>query len=331
MIASRMNRQRCSNSDSDVAVTPSVPTSTRWPRTGIATASATPTTIAPSAPCSAPTYRRDRGPRAGLRDGRPAGRRPAEVAAWASTSRRAWSRRHAANIPHLEFLEADAIFFDTDERFDRILINNLLEYVEDIQGLLRNCRRLLKPRGRAPDQHPQPAVDPAVAGRRAARSVHSRHPTQLRHRPGRGQSAGPERLRGREADAPDARCRRRSPCSRSLVNLVAAQTPWSGDLCMTEFVVARPAAAADGDYSVSVVVPCYNEAGNIEECVRRVPRMGRHTEVIVVDDGSQDGTAELVKPELNPAVEVRCISYQPNRGKLQRRARPASRPPAATS
>jgi glycosyltransferase involved in cell wall biosynthesis len=39
--------------------------------------------------------------------------------------------------------------------------------------------------------------------------------------------------------------------------------------------------------------------------------------VIVVDDGSRDGTAELVKHELNPAVEVRLIAYQPNRGKLK--------------
>ena len=49
-----------------------------------------------------------------------------------------------AKHPHLEFLEADAVFFDTDVRFDRIIVNNLLEYVEDIQGLFQNCRRLLR-------------------------------------------------------------------------------------------------------------------------------------------------------------------------------------------
>lgn len=54
----------------------------------------------------------------------------------------------ARKYPALEFVEADATFFDTPERFDCILINNLLEYIDDIQGLLRNCRRLLKPRGR---------------------------------------------------------------------------------------------------------------------------------------------------------------------------------------
>ena len=102
----------------------------------------------------------------------------------------------------------------------------------------------------------------------------------------------------------------------SFVNLVAANTPVVRRLCLTEFLVARPVAPVTGDYTVSVVVPCYNEAGNIAECVRRVPAMGAHTEVIAVDDGSRDGTALLVKPELNPSVEVRCISYQPNRGKL---------------
>jgi glycosyltransferase involved in cell wall biosynthesis len=108
---------------------------------------------------------------------------------------------------------------------------------------------------------------------------------------------------------------REIPLVSSLVNLAAAQLPLLNRLCMTEFVVARP-AGTPADYSVSVIVPCYNEAGNIEECIRRVPRMGRFTEVIVVDDGSQDETAALVRPTLNPAVEVRTLSYQPNHGKL---------------
>ena len=105
------------------------------------------------------------------------------------------------------------------------------------------------------------------------------------------------------------------PILAPLLNLAAAQLPGLRRLGMIEFLVARPVDPAN-DYSVSVVVPCFNEVDNIEHCVRRVPRMGRHTEVIVVDDGSRDGTAELVRPELNPSVEVRCISYGLNRGKL---------------
>jgi SAM-dependent methyltransferase len=217
--------------------------------------------------------------------------------------------------PNLEFIEADGTFFDTPERFDRILINNILEYVEDIQSLLCNCRRLLKPRGRVLISSLNPMWTPLlrVGERRRLCTPDTRRNFVT------GQDiANLLGLNGFEVVRLTRRMLipKRIPLVTSLVNLVAANTPVVRRLCLTEFVIARPAAAATSDLSVSVVVPCYNEAGNIEECVRRVPRMGTHTEVIVVDDGSPDRTADLVKPELNPAVQVRCIAYQPNRGKL---------------
>jgi SAM-dependent methyltransferase len=222
--------------------------------------------------------------------------------------------RARAKYPHLEFLEADAVFFDTDTRFDCILLNNVLEYVEDIQGLFRNCRRLLTPRGRIFISTLNPLWTPIL--RTGARLGLSTPDTQRNFVTGLD-AANLLQLNGFEVVKLTRRTflPRNIPLIAPLVNLIASQTPGLRRTCITEFLVARPAAAA-GDYSVSVVVPCYNEAENIEHCVRRVPRMGRHTEVIVVDDGSQDGTAAQVKPELNPGVEVRCVSYQPNRGKL---------------
>ncbi len=217
--------------------------------------------------------------------------------------------------PELEFVEADATFFDTPERFDCILINNLLEYVEDIQSLLRNCRRLLKPRGRLLISTLNPMWTPLL--RIGERRRLCTPDTQRNFVTGQD-AANLLGLNGFEI-VKFTRLTllpKKIPVLTSLVNLCAAQMPLVRRFCLTEFLVARPAGVVTGDYSVSVVVPCYNEAGNIAECVRRVPAMGSHTEVIAVDDGSRDGTAELVKPELNPAVEVRCISYQPNRGKL---------------
>ncbi len=217
--------------------------------------------------------------------------------------------------PDLDFIEADATFFDTTERFDRILVHNLLEYVEDIQSLLRNCQRLLKPRGRVLISSLNPLWTPLLRlGERRRLCT----PDTRRNFVTGQDAANLLGLNGFEIVTLTRRMLlpKKIPLLTSLINLVAAQTPVVRRLCLAEFVVARPASASAGDRSVSVVVPCYNEAGNVEECVRRVPRMGSHTEVIVVDDGSRDGTADLVKPELNPAVEVRCISYQPNRGKL---------------
>ena len=216
--------------------------------------------------------------------------------------------------PGLKFVAADAADFDTPERFDCILINNLLEYTVDIQGLLRNCRRLLNPRGRILISTLNPLWTPLLRlGERRGLCT----PDTRRNFVTGLDAANLLGLSGFEVVKLTRRTLlpKKIPVVSSLVNLVAAQTPLIRRFGLTEFLVARPAAPR-ADYSVSVVIPCYNEVGNIAECVRRVPAMGIHTEVIVVDDGSRDGTALKVTPELNPAVEVRCLSYQPNRGKL---------------
>jgi SAM-dependent methyltransferase len=217
--------------------------------------------------------------------------------------------------PLLTFLEADAIFLESDEKLDYIIINNLLEYVEDIQGLFRTCRRLLKPRGRLLISNLNPLWSPIV--RAGARLGLGTPEDADRNFVTGNDTANMLGLNGFEVIKQVRRTLvpKRIPLLAPIVNLAATHLALANRLCMTEFVIARPAGAA-ADYSVSVIVPCYNEAGNIEECVRRIPRMGLATEVIVVDDGSRDDTADRVHPGLNPAIDVRVISYKPNRGKL---------------
>jgi glycosyltransferase involved in cell wall biosynthesis len=48
------------------------------------------------------------------------------------------------------------------------------------------------------------------------------------------------------------------------------------------------------DPLLSVVMPCYNERDTIEEIIRRVNAVPIRTELIVVDDGSKDGTREIL-------------------------------------
>jgi glycosyltransferase involved in cell wall biosynthesis len=65
------------------------------------------------------------------------------------------------------------------------------------------------------------------------------------------------------------------------------------------------------DPLVSIVVPAYNEAATIEELLRRVDRVPFRHEVIVVDDGSTDGTADIVAG----AQGARLIRRPANAGK----------------
>jgi len=65
---------------------------------------------------------------------------------------------------------------------------------------------------------------------------------------------------------------------------------------------------------LSVIIPVYNEVENIEEILKRVKATKRAAEIIVVDDGSQDGTRDLLK-KLDGKGRVRVILREKNQGK----------------
>jgi len=60
---------------------------------------------------------------------------------------------------------------------------------------------------------------------------------------------------------------------------------------------------------VSVVVPCKDERGNIEDAVTRIPELGHATEIIFCDDKSTDGTADEVRrmQKLHPDRNIRLV------------------------
>jgi glycosyltransferase involved in cell wall biosynthesis len=67
--------------------------------------------------------------------------------------------------------------------------------------------------------------------------------------------------------------------------------------------------------TLSVVIPCFNEAGTIEELVRRVVAAPpEDKEIVVVDDASTDGTRELLETSQKGCVS-RLILQPENRGK----------------
>ena len=67
--------------------------------------------------------------------------------------------------------------------------------------------------------------------------------------------------------------------------------------------------------TVSVVMPAYNEAATIGECLQRVLRQPAVTEVVVVDDASTDGTDSVVKELAVREPRLRLERHPRNRGK----------------
>jgi glycosyltransferase involved in cell wall biosynthesis len=65
---------------------------------------------------------------------------------------------------------------------------------------------------------------------------------------------------------------------------------------------------------LSVIIPVYNEAKTISEIIRRVIATGLADEILVVDDGSTDGSREILA-KLTDIDSIKVIYHESNQGK----------------
>jgi len=100
--------------------------------------------------------------------------------------------------------------------------------------------------------------------------------------------------------------------NRYLVHLV----PFTW-LALSQIVIVRPDPARDKvDFnqrpSTSIIVPARNEAGNIENIIKRVPELGCRTELIFVEGHSSDNTYEVIQELLTRHPTLKCKLFQQN-------------------
>ncbi len=92
---------------------------------------------------------------------------------------------------------------------------------------------------------------------------------------------------------------------------------------MSDMDIDRPAAhkgatimpetGGETPMAVSVIVPTYNEAGNLTELVRRILASMPGVEIVVVDDASSDGTPDVAR-SLGKTAPVRIVERVNERG-----------------
>ena len=100
-----------------------------------------------------------------------------------------------------------------------------------------------------------------------------------------------------------------------IVSSTIAATP----LSIATLPIHRPTVATasfQSGVALSIIVPTFNEAGNIVELIRRIDAslVGASWEVLVVDDDSADGTADLVLQLGRNDERIRCLRRVGRRG-----------------
>ena len=73
----------------------------------------------------------------------------------------------------------------------------------------------------------------------------------------------------------------------------------------------------DTSMKLSIVIPAYNESATMETVVHKVQaaNVGIEKEIIVVDDGSTDGTRDVLEKLGGDISECRVVFHERNRGK----------------
>lgn len=220
-------------------------------------------------------------------------------------------------FPHLEFCVDDIEQLRLEEKFDYVVVSDLIGFLYDVQRAFENLHRVCTPRTRIVISYYNFLWEPILRmgellGLKAKQPVQNwLSPADIENLL---QLAGFEVVRKTSRLLLPKKVPLLAPlCNRFLVNL-----PLSRKLGLVQLLVARPKPAPiQKDCTCSVVVPCRNERGNIEAAVLRMPALGAHTELIFVEGNSTDGTAEEIERVIaaHPSRDIKLIPQRDGRGK----------------
>jgi len=204
--------------------------------------------------------------------------------------------RARALYPGLNFILGDAedpaTLASIEGPFDYIVLADTIGLLEDIDGTLRLIHQLCSPSTRIIIAYYSHLWEPILKTAEALR---------LRNRqPQANYIATADFLNLMDlADFEMIRQEQRQLLPRRLfglghlVNRYIAPLPGIRQLCLRTYIVGRPVRQfTDRTLSASILIPCRNERGNIENAVLRMPRFGSAQEILFVEGNSSDGTFE---------------------------------------
>jgi SAM-dependent methyltransferase len=198
----------------------------------------------------------------------------------------------AKKYPRLDFRQMTAENLSpADEPFDFIVLSDILGYLYDIRAVFERLRQVCHSRTRIVIHWYSNLWHPFFV---LAEKLGLKYPQPLLNWTTVEDIRNLLHLAGFEVvhHRPHILWPKRVPFLSSVANRYLAHLPGLRWMCLTNWIVARPAEPKPFDTlpRVSVICPCRNEAGNIEQLVQRLPSMGAHTELIFVEGHSKDQT-----------------------------------------
>lgn len=198
------------------------------------------------------------------------------------------------NYPDLEFIQGDAEDPELAARlggpFDVIVVSDTIGYFDDCETALRNLHSLCTPDTRIVIAYYSKYWEPIL-------SVAELFGLKMRQPPLNWLSTSDIGNLLSLADFDIIKRDWRQLVPRRLfgigpvINRFIGTLPLIRRFSLRNYMVARPMPTQSlGPLSVTVIIPCRNERGNIEPAIRRMPRFAEDMEILFVEGHSSDGT-----------------------------------------
>ncbi len=218
------------------------------------------------------------------------------------------------NYPNLNFFEMDAENIDINDKFDYIIISDTIGYFEDVQKVFLEIKKCVTNDTRIIITYQNIMLQPFFS---LAEFLHLKMPSNKINWLDLNDISNILELtdfsvikKGKRFLFPFF-----FPIISWLFNKYLVHLPIINSLSLYSFIVARKKKIEQEEYSVSVVVPARNEKGNIEEAVKRIPQMGKGTEIIFVEGNSTDDTYNEIERVYEKYKNELDIKYTKQDGK----------------
>jgi ubiquinone/menaquinone biosynthesis C-methylase UbiE len=193
--------------------------------------------------------------------------------------------------PHLKFYCADAEEFKLGNKFDYIILSDILSSSLDIQKLLNNLRHVLYKRTKLIISNYNYLWEPVL---RFVEFICLKQKQPVQNWLSYNDINNLLELEGYEAVKVERKLLlpKYIPLLHFMLNKFIANLPVINHLNLICFITAKPRIEEYKEYSVSIVIPAKNEKGNIENAITRTPKFGKLQQFIFVEGNSKDGTYE---------------------------------------
>lgn len=221
---------------------------------------------------------------------------------------------------NINFLLMDANAISITEKYDLIILSNVIGFVDDIQHVFEQLKKCCHAHTKIIVQYYNSFWEPVI---KFSEFIGIKQKTPNQNWLSTRDINNLLYISGFDVYRNSKRmiCPVFLPLISFLLNKYLAKFPLFRFFSFNIYSFAKPfqneIASTNENYSVSIVIPARNESGNIENAIKRIPKFAQRTEVIFVEGNSTDDTWEKInelKINYTGDLEIK-IAKQTGKGK----------------